>query len=457
MDLVFVPGEIGPRQSCYDRIEPLTKHPANPVLTADRPWEGIGINYPSVIYSEAQRKYRMWYLTSADEHFGKHAAVTPLIDNAELSGSHFICYAESDDGLSWRKPNVGRYALRGSKENNIVLADSGFFLGCATVVEDPDDPDPRRRFKMLVYDNDGEGRDGARTAVSADGLAWEYVGEFPVLPSQDTPALWHDREQGQFVAFLKIRFEHRRARMVSVSSDFRRWSEPVYCLAPDQADSPTLHHYSQCAFRHRGHPFGFLGTYELSTQRLAVELVTGSSGGDWRRLPGRPLVLAPGDGAGWDGNMVCTGMNPPLRRGREMCYYYNGTPARHDAAAADLKTLKSAVGIATFREGRIVGQQFEGEGWFTSAPFRCPGGELYLDAVSHEPLAAEVWGSGYGGCLAGYERAACVPASGDGADLGIRWKEHGGLDALRGQYVTLRVFGKNAVVYGARVGRAGSD
>jgi hypothetical protein len=87
MQLVLVPGEIGPRQSCYDRVEPLTKHPANPVLTADRPWEGIGTNYPSVVYSEAARKYRMWYLTSADEHFGKHAAVTPLIDNAVVYGA----------------------------------------------------------------------------------------------------------------------------------------------------------------------------------------------------------------------------------------------------------------------------------------------------------------------------------------------------------------------------------
>ncbi len=37
MQKLFLPGEITERVKCCDRIEPLRKHPANPLLVADRP------------------------------------------------------------------------------------------------------------------------------------------------------------------------------------------------------------------------------------------------------------------------------------------------------------------------------------------------------------------------------------------------------------------------------------
>lgn len=37
MQRLFLPGEITERLNCCDRIEPLRKHPANPLLVADRP------------------------------------------------------------------------------------------------------------------------------------------------------------------------------------------------------------------------------------------------------------------------------------------------------------------------------------------------------------------------------------------------------------------------------------
>jgi hypothetical protein len=36
---LFLPGEITERVNCCDRIEPLCKHPANPVMVADQSWE----------------------------------------------------------------------------------------------------------------------------------------------------------------------------------------------------------------------------------------------------------------------------------------------------------------------------------------------------------------------------------------------------------------------------------
>ncbi|MFH1009353.1 MAG: hypothetical protein V1800_17900 [Candidatus Latescibacterota bacterium] len=445
MNLLFLPGEITERVHCFDKIEPLKKHPKNPVMKGERPWEKMGICYPSVIWCEQEQLFKMWYLTGAEGEMVRHRPLQPSIDNAEISGRWFVCYAVSQDGLEWERPNLGRIRIQGSGDNNILFADSGFFLGCVTVICDVDDPDPGRRYKMLVYDHDGASRDGARTAISPNGIDWNFVGEFPVLPSQDTPCLWHDREAGVYVAFLKTRIDGRRARLISTSRDFITWSAPQLSLAPDIGDSPTLHFYAQSAFHHSGHMLGFLNVYEMATQHLAIELIASGTGTDWRRLPGRQIVLAPGDAGAWDGGMVLTGMNPPLKRGDSYWYYYNG----HSDLHSDGSNGASAAGIATFRAGRLAGQQFVGDGWFASKPFRCPGGRLTIDAVAKEPLTVEVCGTGYSGALPGYEQNQCKPATGDRSSHAIRWETAEHLDALAGTFVTLRIYGKNAVVYGA--------
>jgi hypothetical protein len=441
--MLFVPGEITGREHCCDRIEPLVKHPGNPLIVAEHFWEGEGVYWPTFLYSEADRLFKLWYFTTAAGGVGVHAPVRPLIDNAEISGRSFLCYAHSEDGLTWRKPSLGRFTIRGSADNNIVLADSGFFLGCTAIIEDPDDADPARRYKLLMYDNDGAGRDGARTAVSPDGIDWTFIGEFPVLPTQDTPALWHDRRNGQYVAFLKTRIDNRRARMISVSRDFEHWSPPVLHLAPDIADAPTLHFYGQSAFHHCGHDFALLNTYEFATQKLALELIAGN-GTDWRRLPTRSEVLSPGDPGAWDGGMVLPGLGELITTGDTCRYYYYGSRNRHDAAGGD-----GAIGLATFTHGRLVGQQFEHDGWFEGVPFQCPGGELSLDAIAREPITVAVCSASYGGPIGGYTREDCAPVQGDSREHAIRWSKNANLDALKGKFIGLRVYGTNSIVYGA--------
>jgi len=442
--MLFVPGEIMTREHGFDRIEPLRKHPANPVLRPDRPWESMGVEAPCVLYDEREQLFRMWYIASNTGPFARHSPWGPALDNWEVSGQWFLCYAQSHDGLTWEKPSLGLYHSARYPENNIVMADSGLFLNTTTVIQDAADPDPARRYKLLMYDNDGQGHDGARTAVSADGIHWQFVGPFPVLPSQDTPSLWHDRRNGLYVAFLKTRLDNRRARLVAVSQDFAHWSAPTVLLANDLGDAPTLHFYTQSAFEHCGHNLGFLGRLDQATQKLDVELITGPRGGaDWRRLPTRPQVLAPGNPGEWDGYMIMPGVGEPLVRGDTCWTYYTGGCTQHDV------DCPWAIGLATFTTGRIVGQQFEGEGWFTTAPFFCPGGRLTLDARANEPLTVAICGAAYGGELAGYRRGECQPVQGNGRDLAIRWAEHADLEAFRGQYITLRVSGRNAVVYGA--------
>ncbi len=79
----------------------------NPLITADKPWEG-GVNcFGSVLYDEG--KFRMWYQI----YNGK--------EKKDLRFATMVGYAESTDGINWIKPELGLHEYLGSKNNNIVL------------------------------------------------------------------------------------------------------------------------------------------------------------------------------------------------------------------------------------------------------------------------------------------------------------------------------------------------
>ncbi len=450
--ILFIPGEIGSRYNCFDRIEPFSKHEGNPVLSADKPWEG-GVHWPSFLYSPKDKLFKIWYET-IDHNIGK------MTKDGTGRFKSFICYAYSEDGVNWIKPPVERFYKEQYPGNNIVMEDSGWLGGVASIIEDLDDPDHSRRYKMLIYDNEGnseyhklKGTEGARTAVSSDGIDWRFIGRFPVLPSQDTPSLWFDRNRRRYVAFLKSRFDNLRARMISYSDDFENWSEPALCLIPDPGDPKTLNFYGQSAFHHFGSDLGLLSCYDASTQLAYIELISAPQGIDWRRLPTKPRVLSPGDPGSWDSGGVYPGIGEPLSDGEKCWIYYTGESKRHDGSPTrhDKKSCISpaGVGIASFAPGRLVGQQFEGDGWFRSKPVLCCGGELTLDGIAKNPVKAGICSAGYGGQISGYTIEDCIPVEGDSGSHKIKWKTRSDLNDLRGRYVEIIIYGTKSMVYGA--------
>ena len=77
-------------------------------MKADRPYEGwYSLGYTTVLKDGA--KYRMYYRG---------------MPNGVSDGSveETTCYAESDDGIHWTKPNLGLFEVNGNKQNNVILA-----------------------------------------------------------------------------------------------------------------------------------------------------------------------------------------------------------------------------------------------------------------------------------------------------------------------------------------------
>ncbi|MBS0662994.1 MAG: hypothetical protein JSR48_06995 [Verrucomicrobia bacterium] len=447
-EVLFSPGNLTERLRCFDRFELLRKPAGNPVMRAERPWEGAGgINWGSVLRSEVDGKYRFFYATD----FPGRQEGAVLVDNSMQGRNHcVVCYAESDDGLSWRRPTVNRFFRDQFPDNNIVLAWPSYYNDSPSVIEDRHDPDPRRRFKLMMFHLDISDRDrtGCCLFVSPDGLAWEFTGT--VLPSQDASSLWQDPRTGTYYAFLKDRLGNQRSRLLARSDDFVHWSEPQWIITPDASDSAGTNFYNQCAFVLSGRSLGFLNVYDVSTQTTWIELVESGDNQGWHRMPTRPRLLQPGPPGTYDSGGTYVGLAPPILVGDEYRYYYYASADRHDAAdVGGNPAMRPCLAYATFPKDRLVGQQTEQDGAFATLPFVCPGGRLYLNCSSRDPVRVAIKRPGYGAEYAGFGLNDCRAVTGDSLRHEIGWKDHLDLEALKGKYIRLHVSGRNLIAYSA--------
>jgi hypothetical protein len=158
--------EVLYRASTRRVLHPLKRHSANPLIRGkDKPWE-VAIAWCSVYRNPDTGRYQLWYQSYA----GPAAR--------ERTHSCTVSYAESADGLTWAKPNLGLFSFNGIKETNIVLLANGGRSDRygASVVVDPRDPDPSRRYKLAHFDfaKDEAGNEspGLCVAFSPDGIHW---------------------------------------------------------------------------------------------------------------------------------------------------------------------------------------------------------------------------------------------------------------------------------------------
>jgi len=449
-EVLFSPGNVADRRDCYDRLEPLRKLDINPVFRAEMPWEEGGIHWSSVIRSQVDGKFKLFYSTTYPQAL-EEGDRTVTIDNADLgSQQHVCCYAESDDGVHWQRPVLDLMLGDVFPDNNIIWNWPAYFNDSLSVIEDILDPDPARRYKMLIYHHDSDDPDlcGGMPHVSPDGLHWTRLPT--VLPTQDAECLWQDRRSGRYYAFLKDRQGANRSRMLSTSDDFEAWSEPQWIITPDHGDSAGTNFYNQTAFVMAGRALGFLNVYDVATQTTWIELVESGDTVSWRRMPSRSPLLRPSAPGGLDAGGTYVGLNEPITVGDEAWYYYYAAPQRHsDADCAEGPAQKPTLCVAAFTRNRLVGQQTVGEGSFSTLPFRCPGGQLHLNFVSTEPVTVALQRPGYGGEIDGFTLAECEPVRGDLQDGAVRWKSGKTPADVEGAFVRLAVSGKNAVVYSA--------
>jgi len=216
--------------------------PKEIVVTHDAPWEGNGSGYHSIFRDGDLYKmyYKAWQIEAASK------APTHSI---------YCCYAESNDGIHWRKPDLGLYEFQGSKDNNIVFI-RGFMDGAnadgghpAVFKDENPDAEPDALYKAILR---SQGKRGLIPFKSPDGIHWKVMSIDPVITDgafdSQNLAFW-DTERGEYRAYWRYFDEETdsslyqgvRAIRTATSKDFINWSKPSDL---QYIDSPREHLYT---------------------------------------------------------------------------------------------------------------------------------------------------------------------------------------------------------------------
>jgi len=325
----------------------VTKSPRNPLFGEEYPWEPRLDNvYPNVVWDRAKQLYRCWYTPFTVWQLDEKAS-TPQISRTRYREAG-VCYAESADGLTWRKPLLAEFPFHG-QPSNVVLplaADAG-------VLWDRHDSDPARRFKLL-YRPETDGKLGPlATGFSPDGLHWTAGRSLGLTLQADTHnnAIWAPTLH-RYVVLTRdwkpaAADKTKRVRWVArtESPDFVRWA-PAEKILGGLDDHHQV--YSMPIFYYAGVYLGLPTIYEDLTDRTHVELTWSKDTVHWQRVnPGQALIgNSPQPGAyDWG----CVYASVPVFESGRIAVYYGGSAGIHTGPR------KSFLALATFRPDGFAG------------------------------------------------------------------------------------------------------
>ncbi len=422
------------------------RYPGNPVLRMGgrgAPDEQGASAYGTVLYMDG--RFRMWY--TGYRNFSERR---PGYERLPVEETHFICYAESDDGVHWVKPDLGLYDMGGHRPNNVV--GYGQF---ACVLHDPEDPAPERRFKMAagVWPDEGGFFLGPRLGTSPDGLHWTYSEKGrrfnPRSNSMEVGTLYKVGDTyhfgGQALGFKDPEGNPLgRALGVWRSKDFEHWidpEEPSFYIPNrpgGKEQTPQVHHGA--AVWNRGNVL--LGVYGYFYPPRAKKVPwdeTPDPGYWWlfsdlglvishdgfhfcEPVPGH-ILLPLGEEGAWDGGSVWQN-NGFVDVGDETWFWYGGEPyplstfyMDHQTGLAMLR--RDGFGYRALDRGYLTGS-------FTTVPIRGikqPNLRLFVNVEGLSPtttLRLELQDAEQVP-IPGYTAKECTSPQASGVKVPVRW------------------------------------
>ena len=135
------------------------------------------------------------------------------------------CYAESLDGISWKKPSLGLFEFNGSKNNNIVWTGSGGHNFSPFKDTNPAAL-PGQRYKA-VGSGRVEGKPVLLGYVSSNGIQWKRLRNEPLLTDGKFDSLnvaFWDSLRSHYVAIYRDFRRGVRTIKYSTSKDFLDWA-----------------------------------------------------------------------------------------------------------------------------------------------------------------------------------------------------------------------------------------
>lgn len=408
----------------------------------------------TVFRDESAGKFRMWY----------------------ADGKDLQLYAESQDGITWIKPDLGLVSHAGSTKNNIVLA-NGYMIG---IVRDPSGEKDSSGYTAMVWHTTPHVKQpGFYVYRSTDGLRW--IGDLrrPVLTSTQNPDLWssvgmgdtsvfrHDPMLGRYVVDAKFNLylpvetfkainkpvengkNRIRTRTMLESEDLVHWTRPRYILFPDDRDEPDAQIYGHIAFNYESMWLGVVRVLHLQRtgwKQVELELSYSRDGRTWSRPATRRPLIPFGDPDSWEPDYSDVAMSGPLLVGDELWFYYRGSRSNARDKSA---SYKMSMGLATLRRDGFVSLNAGSQpGQVTTRPLTFTGRTLFVNAdISNDGWVKAAVLSPEGQPVAQLSLEDAIPLTTGTVKGEMAWRSAGRLSPPGDGHVRIAFELKNAKMY----------
>ncbi len=417
--------------------------PREVVFKFDRPWEGLYSGYETVL--KDGDTFRFYYRGMPE---AKHALDTEV-----------TCVAESKDGIHWTRPKLGIYEVRGTGENNVVLARNRGCHNLAPFIDANPNCPPDQRYKAMG----GTGKPGLLAFVSADGLHWKQIQTEPVITKgafdSQNNAFWSESEQ-QYVCYFRVFRDGQRWIARTTSEDYIHWSEPVDLelngKPREHLYTNQINPYVRAPHIYLGLPTRFLPGRRVVTEEEARQigtptkwnyandctdiLLTSARGGaDFKRTFMEAFIRPGADLQNWTSRANYAARGIVQTGERELSLYvkhHSGYPSTH----VRRYTLRPDGFVSV--HGPYTG------GELVTKPFRFRGDTLSINYATSAAggLFVEIQMLD-GKPVEGFAMKDCPEIIGDRLDHTVAWKSGKSVTQLAGKPIRLRFKLKDADLY----------
>lgn len=410
----------------------------------DEPWEGLFSTYTTVI--KDGNIYRAYYRGMPGVEEGNNREVT--------------CYAESPDGISWTKPNLGIHQIDGSKNNNVILVEKELTSNFSPFLDTNPNANAEARYKAMA----GRKVTGLFALSSPDGIHWAKTREEAVLKEGDLDSqnvsFWSPIENRYLVYF---RTNDKGFRLVSrsESSDFISWKPSI---AMTYGPSPLEQFYTQQTSPYFRAPqiylaIGgrFMPDRQVVTDKQAAALgvdpnyfkacsdaylMSTRGGGVYHRYFMESFIR-PGIGlSNWVSRTNYPALNVVQTSEHEMSIYVNQDYAQPTAHLRrySMRLDGFASLSAGYQRGNMLTKPFIFSGdvlelnYSTSAA-----GEIFIEFLDEK-----------GNSIPGFSKEECQTIIGNELARTIYWNKSTDVSRLSGKPVRMKIYLKDADIYSFR-------
>lgn len=419
-----------------------SKHPNNPVVKRDKPWEQSRCElYGSCIWDPVHKRLQLYYTAMDEPYSGK------------------LAYAESyDGGTTWIKPELDIFIYKGQKSN--IIFPGRYYVSGPSVIRDENEPDPSRRYKlftcayayMVPLDNGPQGMD---VAYSPDGIHFTPVKDNPVIKEYNSDTgqsvIW-DQNIGSYAAYVRIRSDIWRSIGITRSKDFEHWTQPRLIYVPTAQDvARNRHFYGLAVTPYEGQYIGLVWIFpdtedsknpNVDTPVTWMELTSSRDGENWDNADFGKQFIPLGPKGAFDHRQIRPASSLVVMDDK-IVFLYSGSPDPHVASH------KWDIGLATLRKDGFVSLDAgEHEGRLVTRPMKFASGILHINAATSTGgyVKAELLDL-TGNVISGYPAKDCVSFKGNSIDATLTWKKNGILPASGSKGLMVRFLIKNAKLY----------